>query len=171
MGQLVQRIESLRDLQRTCCARKGKSWSGRPVNCASYRKFHETLDSIDSKAKSSNFDGISAAEHLERLRILERETGIEPATNGLGSRYSTIELLPLCNRLYPQYRCSSDPGLSRRCSAISSCEISPRYFPSCHENIFSSECAAIGPFPGFPQIKGYHRATNAGRWSRAATFF
>jgi len=26
---------------------------------------------------------------------LERETGIEPATNGLGSRYSTIELLPL----------------------------------------------------------------------------
>ena len=28
--------------------------------------------------------------------IMERETGIEPATNGLGSRYSTIELLPLC---------------------------------------------------------------------------
>ena len=28
---------------------------------------------------------------------LERETGIEPATNGLGSRYSTIELLPLGN--------------------------------------------------------------------------
>jgi hypothetical protein len=26
--------------------------------------------------------------------VLERETGIEPATNGLGSRYSTIELLP-----------------------------------------------------------------------------
>jgi hypothetical protein len=26
---------------------------------------------------------------------MERETGIEPATNGLGSRYSTIELLPL----------------------------------------------------------------------------
>ena len=25
---------------------------------------------------------------------LERETGIEPATNGLGSRYSAIELLP-----------------------------------------------------------------------------
>ena len=25
---------------------------------------------------------------------MERETGIEPATNGLGSRYSTIELLP-----------------------------------------------------------------------------
>ncbi len=29
------------------------------------------------------------------LLNLERETGIEPATNGLGSRYSTIELLPL----------------------------------------------------------------------------
>ena len=29
-----------------------------------------------------------------RRRFLERETGIEPATNGLGSRYSTIELLP-----------------------------------------------------------------------------
>jgi hypothetical protein len=29
------------------------------------------------------------------FEILERETGIEPATNGLGSRYSTIELLPL----------------------------------------------------------------------------
>jgi hypothetical protein len=28
------------------------------------------------------------------LEGLERETGIEPATNGLGSRYSTIELLP-----------------------------------------------------------------------------
>jgi hypothetical protein len=34
-------------------------------------------------------------------RILERETGIEPATNGLGSRYSTIELLPLAISLYP----------------------------------------------------------------------
>ncbi len=32
--------------------------------------------------------------------ILERETGIEPATNGLGSRYSTIELLPLQIKLY-----------------------------------------------------------------------
>jgi hypothetical protein len=30
---------------------------------------------------------------------LERETGIEPATNGLGSRYSTIELLPLVNAI------------------------------------------------------------------------
>jgi hypothetical protein len=31
---------------------------------------------------------------------MERETGIEPATNGLGSRYSTIELLPLQSQLY-----------------------------------------------------------------------
>jgi hypothetical protein len=34
-------------------------------------------------------------EEIELLLTLERETGIEPATNGLGSRYSTIELLPL----------------------------------------------------------------------------
>ena len=33
--------------------------------------------------------------------FMERETGIEPATNGLGSRYSTIELLPLRRKLYP----------------------------------------------------------------------
>ena len=33
------------------------------------------------------------------LRSLERETGIEPATNGLGSRDSTTELLPLKNAL------------------------------------------------------------------------
>ena len=33
---------------------------------------------------------------FEQMKVLlERETGIEPATNGLGSRYSTIELLPL----------------------------------------------------------------------------
>jgi hypothetical protein len=31
---------------------------------------------------------------MSREGDLERETGIEPATNGLGSRYSTIELLP-----------------------------------------------------------------------------
>ena len=39
--------------------------------------------------------GFLAVEHPERRFTLERETGIEPATNGLGSRYSTIELLPL----------------------------------------------------------------------------
>ncbi len=33
---------------------------------------------------------------------LERETGIEPATNGLGSRYSTIELLPLRPNYTPE---------------------------------------------------------------------
>jgi hypothetical protein len=38
------------------------------------------------------------AAHLSLLILrknLERETGIEPATNGLGSRDSTTELLPL----------------------------------------------------------------------------
>jgi hypothetical protein len=37
----------------------------------------------------------SVGEGVAFLLNLERETGIEPATNGLGSRYSTIELLPL----------------------------------------------------------------------------
>src|ERR1700757_98026 len=37
---------------------------------------------------------LSAGFGVEERRNLERETGIEPATNGLGSRYSTIELLP-----------------------------------------------------------------------------
>jgi hypothetical protein len=41
---------------------------------------------------------------FEQMKMfLERETGIEPATNGLGSRYSTIELLPLVT---PNYRSS-----------------------------------------------------------------
>jgi hypothetical protein len=40
----------------------------------------------------------------EACTDLERETGIEPATNGLGSRYSTIELLPLQSELYPWNR-------------------------------------------------------------------
>ncbi len=31
---------------------------------------------------------------MVRARKMERETGIEPATNGLGSRDSTAELLP-----------------------------------------------------------------------------
>ena len=33
-----------------------------------------------------------------RKKSLERETGFEPATNGLGSRDSTTELLPLSGR-------------------------------------------------------------------------
>ncbi len=37
-------------------------------------------------------DGLAGEDARKKL---ERETGIEPATNGLGSRYSTIELLPL----------------------------------------------------------------------------
>jgi manganese transport protein len=38
---------------------------------------------------------IVQSRRYKRTPSLERETGIEPATNGLGSRYSTIELLPL----------------------------------------------------------------------------
>jgi hypothetical protein len=36
-----------------------------------------------------------ASNSSDACKSVERETGIEPATNGLGSRYSTIELLPL----------------------------------------------------------------------------
>ena len=32
-----------------------------------------------------------------KLLILERETGLEPATSSLGSWHSTTELLPLAN--------------------------------------------------------------------------
>ena len=42
----------------------------------------------------------SVGEYMKSSADLERETGIEPATNGLGSRYSTIELLPLNKELY-----------------------------------------------------------------------
>ena len=42
-----------------------------------------------------NAMNFSVGERVGFLLNLERETGIEPATNGLGSRYSTIELLPL----------------------------------------------------------------------------
>ena len=43
-----------------------------------------------------------------RAKKLERETGIEPATNGLGSRDSTTELLPLArsHTILPQRRLS-----------------------------------------------------------------
>ncbi len=49
---------------------------------------------------------------LQILQInLERETGIEPATNGLGSRYSTIELLPL----HRNYNVHLSPEISPGC--------------------------------------------------------
>jgi hypothetical protein len=50
---------------------------------------HATRPESRTTTKAVGFEG------------LERETGIEPATNGLGSRYSTIELLPLRRKLYP----------------------------------------------------------------------
>ncbi len=42
----------------------------------------------------------SVGECIISAADLERETWIEPANNGLGSRYSTIELLPLQRELY-----------------------------------------------------------------------
>ena len=48
------------------------------------------------------------------LLNLERETGIEPATNGLGSRYSTIELLPLQTELYLAESSQRNPHLRHR---------------------------------------------------------
>jgi hypothetical protein len=53
----------------------------------------------------------SELEGPDRRGNLERETGIEPATNGLGSRYSTIELLPLHLGLYLR---SGDLSLSEQ---------------------------------------------------------
>ena len=59
------------------------------------------------------------------LLNLERETGIEPATNGLGSRYSTIELLPL-NRDYTSilspWSNSHDDSLSQHCEEWTACK-------------------------------------------------
>jgi hypothetical protein len=50
---------------------------------------------MDSKAMAAILGIFSGGTSVENIKFLERETGIEPATNGLGSRYSTIELLPL----------------------------------------------------------------------------
>src|ERR1700728_3065324 len=49
---------------------------------------------------------------------LERETGIEPATNRLGSRYSTVELLPLDSGRLPSHSFQDNVGpVQRRLSA------------------------------------------------------
>ena len=45
---------------------------------------------------------------------MERETGIEPATNGLGSRDSTTELLPLAFENEPADTASGLAGLRSR---------------------------------------------------------
>ena len=46
---------------------------------------------------------------------MERETGIEPATNGLGSRDSTTELLPLVQRAGSDLsRTMGDSGTGRQ---------------------------------------------------------
>jgi hypothetical protein len=52
------------------------------------------MDSMKFRARLPG-KAVLVARRMTREK-LERETGIEPATNGLGSRYSTIELLPLC---------------------------------------------------------------------------
>jgi hypothetical protein len=57
-------------------------------------------DTADSKAFIEGVEDFQRLNPCHRLLHLERETGIEPATNGLGSRYSTIELLPLRLQLY-----------------------------------------------------------------------
>ena len=59
------------------------------IYCPSFPKI------MDSKATVGMVRGFNWWNIVKYGRYLERETGIEPATNGLGSRYSTIELLPL----------------------------------------------------------------------------
>jgi hypothetical protein len=58
------------------------------------------MDSMDSKVTVAFLGDFSVRTSVGNIKFLERETGIEPATNGLGSRYSTIELLPLRMELY-----------------------------------------------------------------------
>ena len=52
-----------------------------------------------------------------RIKMLERETGIEPATSSLGSWHSTAELLPLASRTpevwYSHHRLASRVYLTR----------------------------------------------------------
>ncbi len=60
-----------------------------------FPQFLEIVDSMDSKATGAILGIFSVGTSVGNIKFLERETGIEPATNGLGSRYSTIELLPL----------------------------------------------------------------------------
>src|SRR5208337_2625058 len=62
----------------------------------------------------------SGGEQGERAKV-ERETGIEPATNGLGSRDSTTELLPLRELLMPRVppnlqRWQCPPDQAGRCA-------------------------------------------------------
>jgi hypothetical protein len=54
-----------------------------------YRK--HGLESVDWEAL---LGGAQTEPKLKPTKTMERETGIEPATTGLGSRCSTIELLP-----------------------------------------------------------------------------
>ena len=51
---------------------------------------------MDSRSLSNGLVGMTTLAGIETKTDdqMERETGIEPATNGLGSRDSTTELLP-----------------------------------------------------------------------------
>jgi hypothetical protein len=69
--------------------------------------------------------------------ILERETGIEPATNGLGSRYSTIELLPLDLQIITCLPTSN--ANARR-------ELGPASNLNCSD-LDSHSCGTASPFP------------------------
>ena len=61
--------------------------------------------------------------------MLERETGIEPATNGLGSRDSTTELLPLVSRLS-----ASVAEFSRR-SPVRGCKVAVGRFGPAYNHL------------------------------------
>ena len=70
------------------CSLRPLAYVAQFVPC--YFDFYNEVDSMDSK--------VFWRDCWPRL---ERETGIEPATNGLGSRDSTTELLPLATSILP----------------------------------------------------------------------
>jgi hypothetical protein len=56
---------------------------------------------------------IGVLRERESIEIMERETGIEPATSSLGSWRSTAELLPLTATTNPQNRRSCATNLEQ----------------------------------------------------------
>ena len=73
------------------------------VSRYTHQTFTPLADNLSVTPAASRCDSRNAESEQRLLssrgnmipRCLERETGIEPATNGLGSRDSTTELLPL----------------------------------------------------------------------------
>ncbi len=86
-----------------------------------------------------------------RRRRLERETGIEPATNSLEGCDSTTELLPLAvraARLRHPARGSSCSGrfrATRRCDSLRPAFVTLRNRPSCSRNHLDAENRLVGP--------------------------